>query len=504
MIDINEQNAKRDIYNINNLVLENSPEVISIIAKQNQELLKNQFSISYNESLQKVMFGKKLVNRDYIIDDINNNLDAKQQLLLYGDPGIGKTTIVHQLLCKSDNFYYISIKRKSALSVISYLINKIKAQNKEDLLETEDLTKAIDIFQVELQKSKLSFVIDDCESDSSFVKDLIQLDKFDTNFLFISRNRAIFETVDIDFYSIKNFSEEEVREFLAINEINTGQIKFNELYIASKGNPLYLFYFSQMQISPLPKDIQNYQNTIWKNLNITEQELLIFIAIPFSSLSFNELKELKQYESALKLSNDIDKLSNLVNNNNGTLNLFHPSFGEHIISFLESKGFKDDYYNQLGDYYLQKENYVQATYLLIDIAPLKIKEYLQDVFPLLVNIGEITFAIKVLYAIISFYKNKLHQAYAHYHLCGLYRLIGNSTESNKHINLALEQLKTSEGEIEKQFYTSALMFKAINLIEDGNINEGLGIANKIQSSIMPLEEEFKASILVNLSKIYVN
>ncbi len=79
-----------------------------------------------------------------------------------------------------------------------------------------------------------------------------------------------------------------------------------------------------MQISPLPKDIQNYQNTIWKNIDSRAQELLIFITISFFPLRLIELSELKQYQSTLKLSDDIDKLSSLVKINNGVLNLFHP------------------------------------------------------------------------------------------------------------------------------------------------------------------------------------
>lgn len=504
-MQIGEQNATGDIFNVKgDLVLENSPEVLSILSKQNQELLNSQYSISFNVSLEKEMLSKKLINREGIVDDIKSNLVEHRQLLVYGEPGIGKTTLIYQLISKYDDFLYISVKGKPALSVISYLINKLRALNKEALLEIDNLTKANEIFQVELQKSHVSIIIDDCEKDSDFVKDIIELEKFDTNFLFVSRNQTIFETVNIDFYPIKHFSEKEVQEFLTTNDINTGQIKFNELYLASKGNPLYLFYFSQMQISPLPKDVQNYQNTIWKNLDSSSQELIIFITIPFFSLKLIELSELCQYDSTLKLSDDIDKLSSLVKVNNGILNLFHPSFGEHIIAFLESKGLIETYYNQLGDFFLTKEDYLQATYLLIDVAPQKIDKYLLDVFPILFNIGEIEFAIKVLNSILLNSSKQLHHGYAHYHLCSLYRLIGKSSESNKHIALALEKLKTSEEEIGKKLYTSALMFQAINKIEDGNVKKGLEIANEVLLDINLFEKDFKASILVNLSKIYTD
>lgn len=502
---IDEQNSARDIFNIQgNLVLENSPEVIDILHKQNQELLKSQFSISFNESLQNQMAGKMLVSRDETILDIAKNLDEKFQLLIHGEPRIGKTTIIYQLIQRSDNIIYISLKGRSALSVISYLTNKIRALNKKDLIEFDNLNKAIDIFQVELQKTTETIVIDDCERDIEFIKEIIQLDKFDSKFIFLSRNRTSFETENINFYQIICFSEEDVKAFLLANKINIGQVKFNELYFASKGNPLYLFYYSQMQLSPLPVDVQNYQNAIWKSLDSSSQELLIFISIPFFPLTLKELSNLMKYDSPIKLSEDLDKLTSLVKVNDGALSLFHPSFNEHVLTFLDSKGLKDTYQEKLGNFFLDSEDYIQATYSLIDIAPQKVKEYLLDIFPVLFNIGELEFAIKVLNTILSLSKKKLFQGYAHYHLSSLYRLIGKPHESNVHIDLAIDNLKTIEEEAGKKFYIGSLMFKAINNIEDGNIAEGLEIANNVLSNIDSLEKEFRASILVNLSKIYTD
>lgn len=502
---IKEQNSGRDIYNIKgNLILENSPDVIDILHKQNQEQLKSQFSISFNKSLQNQMAGKILISRDETILDISKKLDENFQVLVHGEPGIGKTTIIYQFIQSRENIIYISLKGKSALSVISYLTNKIRALNKEDLIEFDSLIKAFNTFQVELQKTRETIVIDDCERDIEFIKEIIQLDKFDSKFLFLSRNHSSFETENIDFYPIKCFSEDDVKEFLLANSITIGHVKFNELYFASKGNPLYLFYYSQMQLSPLPKDVQNYQNAIWKNLDSTTQELLIFISIAFSPLTLKELSELMKYDSPIKLSEDIDNLSSLVKVNDGTLTLFHPSFNEHVLSFLGSKGLKNTYQERLGDFFLEKEDYIQATYSLIDFAPQKVKKYLLDVFPVLINIGELEFAIKVLNTILSLSKKKFYQGYAHYHLCSLYRLIGRPDESNAHIDSALDNLKNIDEKSDKRYYISALMFKAINNIEDGKVNEGLEIANKVLLDINALEKEFKATILVNLSKIYTD
>ena len=48
------------------------------------------------------------------------------------------------------------------------------------------------------------------------------------------------------------------------------------------------------------------------------------------------------------------------------------------------------------------------------------------------------------------------------------------------------------------------MFKAMNLIEYGEVTEATKIADKVFANLKEDDKDFKAPLLVNLSKIYVD
>ena len=280
-----------------------------------------------------------------------------------------------------------------------------------------------------------------------------------------------------------------------------GTLEFNDIFKASGGNPLYLFYFSKFQISPLPENLVEYQNAIWSSLNYKQQEILSFVSIPFSNVSISEITDVLGYSSSLALSKDIDDLSSLLKTHKGVLEIFHPSFKEFIIEILLSKGLLNDFQEKLGSYFLEKSKIVQATFLLIDVAPAKVDKYLYDVFPRLINWGELNFALKVLNAKLSSVKRSIDKGYIYYHLCHVHHLLGNKEDSTFCINKSLAYFKKAK---HGKFYSGALMFKAMNLIECGKVDEAIEIADTVLSEIKQDEAKFKAPLLVNLSKIYVD
>lgn len=500
-MEIESQNAET-IYNVaGNMHLHNSPEVVALLNKDKQEKLKELNSISFFEILSKEYSEKNLIEREDEINKMKKRLDETLQIILHGEPGLGKTTTLFQLSNKLENLVYISVKSKSPISVVSYLINKIRLSNGDDLLEIKDIDEAFEWLQTSLQKSKQCFIIDDCEQDKETVSKIISLQKFGATFLFATRNKTLFESTGIAFYPCSPFSEDEVNQFLKLHGLSQSKLEFNHILKASNGNPLYLFYFSKFQISPLPESLIEYQNSIWSGLNSTQQEILALISIPYFNITTTELAEVLKYESALELSKEIDNLSALIKNYEGVLELFHPSFKEFVIEKLTSKGLLNSYQEKLGDYYLAKEEIIQATYLLIDIAPNKIDKYLFDVFPSLVSWGELSFAVKVLNTKLNNAVKDLDKGYLYYHLCHAHHLLGNKDESTISIDKSLEYLKAAKN---KKFYAAALMFKAMNLIEQGDVSEATKIADKVLSNINEDDKEFKAPILVNLSKIYVD
>ncbi len=386
-MEIESQNAET-IYNVaGSMHLHNSPEVVAILNKDKQDKLKELNSISFFEILSKEYSERNLIERKIEITKIKERLDKTHQLILHGEPGLGKTTTLFQLSKKLENLVYISVKGKSPISVVTYLINKIRLSNGDELLEIKDIDEAFEWLQSSLQKSKQCFIIDDCENDKETVSKIISLQKFETTFLFATRNKPLFESTSAAFYPCSPFSEDEVSLFLKSHGLSPSKLEFNNILKASNGNPLYLFYFSQFQISPLPESLEEYQNSIWSGLNSTQQEILALISIPYFSITTTEIAEVLKNESVLEFSKELDNLSALTKNYTGVLELFHPSFREFVIEKLTSKGLLNTFKEKLGDYYLAKEEIVQATYLLIDIAPNKIDKYLFDVFPSLVSWG---------------------------------------------------------------------------------------------------------------------
>lgn len=498
---IESQNAET-IYNVaGSMHLHNSPEVVAILNKEKQDKLKELNSISFFDILSKEYSERNLIERETEIVKIKERLDKSSQLILHGEPGLGKTTTLFQLSKKLENLVYISVKGKSPIFIVTYLINKIRLANGDELLEIKDIDEAFEWLQSSLQKSKQCFIVDDCENDKETVSKIISLQKFETTFVFATRNKPLFESTGAAFYLCSPFSEDEVSQFLKTQGLSPSKLEFNNILKASNGNPLYLFYFSQFQISPLPESLEEYQNSIWSGLNSTQQEILALISIPYFSITTTEIAKVLKYESVLEFSKELDNLSALIKNYNGVLELFHPSFKEFVIEKLTSKGLLNTFKEKLGDYYLAKEEIVQATYLLIDIAPKKIDKYLFDVFPSLVSWGELAFALKVLNTKLSFVEKDIDKGYLYYHLCHVHHLLGNREESTFCIDKSLEYLKTARHE---KFYAAALMFKAMNLIEHGNINEATKIADKVFLNIKEDEKDAKAPLLVNLSKIYVD
>lgn len=498
---IKTQNAET-IYNVaGNMQLHNSPEVVEILKKDKQEKLKEINSISYFDILTKEFSKKKLIERESEIKDIKKRLDETRQLILFGEPGLGKTTTLFQLSKGLESLVYISVKSKSPISILAYLINKIRLFNGDDLIEIKDVDEAVEWLQTSLQKSKHCFIIDDCEQDKETVSKIITLEKFDSIFLFATRTKFLFEETGVSFYPCSPFSEDEVKLFLESHGISLNKLDFNNIFKASSGNPLYLFYFSQFQISPLPEDLAQYQNSIWSGLSARQQEILTLISIPYFNITLSELAEIMNYESNIESSKDIDDLSSLIKNYEGLLELFHPSFKEFVLEKIESKGLLDSYKEKLGEYYLAKEEIIQATYLLIDISPAKIDNYLFDVFPSLVSWGELSFALKVLNTKLQTTDKNLDKGYLYYHLCNVHSLLGNRDEATICIDKSLEHLKSAKN---KKFYSAALMFKAMNLIEYGKVSEATKIADKVFANIKEDDKDFKAPLLVNLSKIYVD
>ncbi|WP_123922157.1 NB-ARC domain-containing protein [Flavobacterium plurextorum] len=499
--DIPLQSA-HTIYNVaGGLHINNSPEMLELLNKQKQEKLQELYSTPFFEALSEGLSKKKLIERKDKVSKIQDVLEEHNQLIFYGEPGMGKTTILYQFAKNLENVIYISVKDKSPISIFSYLINKIRQLNDDDLLEVVDVDQAVEWLQSSLQKTSATIIIDDCEQLSDTVAKIIPLEKFNNQFLYATRNKNIFSKAGVITYECKAFIDSEIKTFLNSHGKIVGALEFNEIRKASKGNPLYLFYLTNFQITSLPESLIAFQEAIWSDLKTSEQEILILISAPHFSINSLQLSEVLSFASPLEFSKVIENLSTLVSNINGSLHIFHPTFKEFVLDKINDKGLLGHYLIKLGDYFLSKDEIIQATYLLIDLAPEKVDKYLFDVFPRLLDWGELFFAVKVIKRTLSKVKKNIEKGYLYYHLSHANHLLGNKAESRSELDHSISYLEKVKN---KKMLAAALIFKAADLVEQGCISEATEMADKIFSNLKEENKEVKAPLLVTLAKIYVD
>lgn len=497
--DIN--NVVGSQYIINNPVIEiNNSENINSMNLRFKELEK----VDYLKILRETCSEKNIIYRERVIDDLLKLMANENEILVFGNPGIGKTVILHELSKKRDAVY-ISLRDKSLKRAINYIINSIEIDYAYD--NTDDI---INVLEIMLQASNKLFLIDDCESNPELLQQLLSLEKFNNIFVYASRNSDILCSYTIKDYEIKPFDKEEVNEFIKINS-NTdtlGVVNFQDLFEISQGNPLYLYYFSRYQITPLPKDLAKYQQAIWNSINTDERELLSCIGITNFPISFDIMKNAYnllacENNSPMKIVEKIRNVNFLLNIDEKNYEIFHPSFKEYIISELTKIGMIDYYKEKIGYVCLEKGDYIEATLLLRNIDNEKIEPHLFETAHCLYFWGHIELSAQILEIGLALYKKlsrHLEYGYTNYHLSNIYRDLGEKCKSYECIEEAIKCFKDRDKE---QFYVLSLTFKAQFLAEDGNKNESMEVINNLLDNI-PESKEVQATLYVNVSKTFLS
>lgn len=508
-----DQVSQNDIYNIGGdlnierLTIEGNPEILEKIKESQQKQLNREISFDYLGFLNEDNESKSLVYRENLVFEILNVLNENFKLLLYGEPGIGKTTLLWKVSQKLSSPIYISLKGKHPKSVLHYLINKIRSLNKNELIIIESEDEGIHLLNIELQNSSCYILIDDCEQDTHFIKKLSTLEAYNNKFIFSSRIKKEFEEGRIKIFEIKGFDDNEVKEYLKVCNIRLSEMSIIDLINASKGNPLYLYYFSRFQISPLPADLQAYQASIWHNLDEDQQVLLSLIVLPLFPIyietltnSFNSFQN--HSDSPVSITNRLRNISSLINIQGGVIELFHPYFKEFIINYLHNQGLTKVYKKQLGNTYLIEEDFIQATYLLIEIEPDKVSGYIFDILPEIIQSGFWHLGNNLLQKKIEITNDLWEKGYAYYHLSNSYLSLGaKHKKTSEYLDKAAECFNKIGDE---KWQVATKMMKAIELVEHGEVDEGVNLANSLIDQIPDDDALFKGQLFINLSKIYVD
>jgi hypothetical protein len=472
---------------------------VELFTKENQAALRAQFSLSYLDFIVADNQKKFLINRE-VVKTILSKLEGNIDLPLIGVPGVGKTCILFQLSKELTNVIYLPLKEKTLLTVVSHLVNKINLASGLPLISLIDAEAGLEMFQGQLVTSKMTVMLDDCEANPMVTERLLALRKMENRFIYASRNDQLFVVKGIETVSIGSFSFDEVKQFLAGSNIELDVLATNELFEASNGNPLYLYYFTQYQIKPLPKDITDYQRAVWGSLNPKQQQCLIYIALSYRPIKPKVINDQIPFDFPTEAAAFINSLVALIKNENGQFEIFHPAFKEFIIDWLKSSGLLPQYQKQLGEYYLKNNELLQAAYLLIDIEPKSLEQIANEIVYQLIAEGDLTFATRVMMVMLELRKTNFEKGYLHYHLSFNLRMLNDNEKAEHHQEQALFYFNKLK---HRSWYNAALMNKAISLVEDGRTEEGLAIADKVIERSAQFGSAFEGQLLVNISKIYV-
>ncbi|WP_027624498.1 tetratricopeptide repeat protein [Clostridium lundense] len=502
------QTTTRDINNVigNQYIFNNS--IIEIAGADGRfklddvELkIKKLEKVDYLSQLSEHCNQRKLVARDRIVEELNELINSECQIILYGEPGIGKTVLLNEL-SKDKEAVYISIKDKSAERVIKYLIKSIEVDYNYG--ENSDI---IDVLESLLQISGKLFLIDDCESNPDVVKSLLSIEKFRNKFIFASRNVSILGNYNIKTYKIKPFNEKEIESFIKNNIVNMNEFGMQELVECSQGNPLYLYYFSTYQINPLPKGLNEYQQSIWNSVSSNEKELLNCIVTTMFPINFPILMQsycdiIGQQNTPMQLMETISRIEFLLKINDQTYEIFHPTFKEFLVKQLKGTGLINYYRQIIGNACLANSDSIEATILLLGLENEKVKDYLIETSNFLYLTGFIQLSAKVLNTGLEVFDKEIEcfeYGFINYHLSNVYKELNDNKEAYTCIEKAIECFQKCE---DKEFYILSLVFQASFLAEDGNTEECLELMNRILESL-PDKEIPRAFVYINFSRIYL-
>lgn len=125
----------------------------------------------------------------------------------------------------------------------------------------------------------------------------------------------------------------------------------DKLYEASEGKPLYLYYFSRLQIDPLPDGLEEYQQRILDQMSSIQKRILRLVALSRFPLKITQIakitkKDIEYIENEIK--NKIDWL--FIKHQDG-YTIFHHKFEDGIIYDIGDEDILSDMHKDLGEYY---------------------------------------------------------------------------------------------------------------------------------------------------------
>ncbi len=462
---------------------------------------------NYLHVLENEINDKKIVNRDTLISTVKEKLGKHKILVLIGDPGVGKTYLIGSIGQQLDAIY-VSLRNKTTQQVCSYLASHLAVRRNQIPKNFPSEDEARIALQEELSNSSAVILIDDTEQNLTVARALIGLEFFACRSIMSTRFPQVDLYQGIEKFSIPAFNRDEVKHFLNLYEIALPPGEFQNLYTASQGNPLYLYYFSQYQISLLPYGLQEYQAALWQQQSPTQQEAMNFIAYSFAPLNVADVHTLLNKAqpvtaTPMETKRHLDNAVPLIRQVEGYYEFFHPYFEEYVYSTADSDGFSNHYHQALGEYALNKQWIIPVAFHLLRANDTRVKDYLIEGTHAALLHGEWTLAEELIHRNIEFVQedgNKHQEAYAQYVLAQLYWEIGRYGDARKAVDTAVQLF----GEVEEtEWQDITKVWASLLNVREGQPEEAIDVLKSTLQSYDDRDFNKKAGTLLNLSYVYI-
>lgn len=494
-------------------------ELVELVQNDVMLLLSERFDLSvqpqpgvapppdYLEELNSEIRERGIVRRIHLLSELKNSIANNKSTVIHGDPGIGKTYLTGVVGEELDGVY-ISIRNKTPQQVFSYLANRLalrRGQIPRNLFSEDEARVTL---QQELANNTAVLLIDDADQNLPVVQILMGLDYYDCKPIYVTR------VVDEELYQgvakfpVPALDRDETDLFLGSHGVSLPPGEFEILFAASHGNPLYLFYFTQYQISPPPEGLEEYQRVLWQRLPALQKELMNFLAFSLRGLNVADFHSLVNSQqnvtsTVMETKAALDAASPLIRQLGGSYEFFHPYFEEYVRLMSERDGLVAHYHQMLGEHALRNQWVISTAYHLLRADDPRVEESLPEATQGAMMRGEWLLAEEFALKLIEVTKrddDKIMEGQARHLLAQAYQELGRG---DKAINEAKAAIQLFDVAGDSQNKEVVEIWASTLLIESGQAEVTIDTLNKALERYQGKDDFMESYIQVNLSFAYI-